>query len=524
MLIRRYHIILLLMLTIAFSFGVSWIWEHGMEESVSMFLGIEYEAEFETVEKLKFVLTSTAFSILSLIVPGTLLTVLVGRLSTAYQRLLISEAETRRISEHDPLTGLANRRLLETELEKGFNPKLQFKLLSIDLDRFKSVNDMFGHAVGDRLLIEVADRVRSVVGERSCAARLGGDELAVLVYGDLDVSIAIADAIIESIQQPFKIGRVTVMIGCSIGMCCTDDATNPGELLKQADLALYEAKRQGGGAACCYQVGMLEAQNERSQFEVDMNVALESGQFYLAYQPVLHLFDNEICGYEALIRWEHPAHGNIPPVKFIPLAEETGQIVAIGRWVLEEACREAATWTNGIRVAVNISPVEFRSPLLFTHITSALAKSGLPANRLEIELTETAMVEDGPQIARVLTSLRSLGVSIAMDDFGTGYSSLAHLRDFPLDRIKIDRSFVATAATDRHSMAVVRAVTQIGRDLGIPILAEGVETESQMQLLRDIGCECAQGYLIGKPLPLMDKDLRAGRIDAGSGSRLRATC
>ncbi|RYF44946.1 MAG: diguanylate cyclase, partial [Cytophagaceae bacterium] len=335
MLLRRHHIVLLLMLTVVFAFGVSWMWENGVEESVSKLLGVSYEVEFETQEKLKFVLTSTAFATLALIVPGSLLTVLVGRLSSAYRRLLVSEQETRRISEHDPLTGLANRRLLQIEMDKGFKPKLKFKLLAINLDRFKSINDNFGHAVGDRLLIQVAGRVRSVVGPESCTARLGGDELAVLVHGDLDLSVTIAEAIIEAIRQPFEIGHVTLTIGCSIGMCCTDDATTPEELLKQADLALYEAKRQGGGAACCYQVGMLETMNERNRLEADMNAALEGGQFHLAYQPVLDLNDDGICGYEALIRWEHPALGPVPPVQFIPLAEKTGQIVAIGRWVLE---------------------------------------------------------------------------------------------------------------------------------------------------------------------------------------------
>ena len=230
-----------------------------------------------------------------------------------------------------------------------------------------------------------------------------------------------------------------------------------------------------------------------------MRTAIERGEMHLAYQPVLALADDRIIGYEALIRWDHPQLGSISPVRFIPLAEETGQIVEIGAWVLKEACRQAAQLANDVYVAVNVSPIQFRSPMLLSHLTQALASGGLPAWRLEIELTETAIVEDGAKIAEMLGAIRRLGVSVAMDDFGTGYSSLSHLRDFPLDRIKVDRSFVATAETDRHSMAVLEGITHIARKLDIAILAEGVETQTQLALLRKIGCDAIQGYLVGRP-------------------------
>ena len=403
------------------------------------------------------------------------------------------------LAYHDPLTGLANRRSLQDRIVLGFYEQQSFTLLLLDLDRFKFVNDTFGHSVGDRLLQHVAERLRSSVGDGAFVSRLGGDELALVVSGDADLARSIANRVIAEIGRPYAFDDVTVVIGCSIGLCCTDDAADPDHLLQQADLALYEAKRNGRGRAVAYQPGMIEAVTERNRLESDLRAASSGGQFHLAYQPIQSLANDEIVGYEALIRWQHPTRGTIAPDHFIPLAEETGLIVPIGRWVLEEACRQAMLWPSHQHVAVNVSAVQFRSPSLFAHVTGALAASGLPAHRLEIELTETALVEDGQQIAHTLAALRALGIRIAMDDFGTGYSSLAHLRDLPLDRIKIDRSFVSIAIGDPHSMAVIRAITQMGRDMGIETLAEGVETADQLGLLRSLGCSAVQGYLIGRP-------------------------
>lgn len=411
------------------------------------------------------------------------------------------EAQVRiaELAFRDPLTKLANRRAFSARMEQDFHPKRRFKLLLIDLDRFKPVNDTYGHGVGDLVLVQVAERLTAIAGPEGVAARLGGDELAVLAYGDLEQATDVAERILEAISQPFQIGDINVNIGCSIGMCCTDDAQSPAELMQLSDIALYEAKRGGRGRASCYSPGMFEAVSERVQLETDMRTAIERGEMHLAYQPVLALADDRIIGYEALIRWDHPQLGSISPVRFIPLAEETGQIVEIGAWVLKEACRQAAQLANDVYVAVNVSPIQFRSPMLLSHLTQALASGGLPAWRLEIELTETAIVEDGAKIAEMLGAIRRLGVSVAMDDFGTGYSSLSHLRDFPLDRIKVDRSFVATAETDRHSMAVLEGITHIARKLDIAILAEGVETQTQLALLRKIGCDAIQGYLVGRP-------------------------
>lgn len=418
------------------------------------------------------------------------------------RKLALSERLATQISLTDFLTGLSNRLALQQRLEQEFNAKKQFELLLIDLDRFKSVNDIYGHSFGDKLLVQVAERITTIVGKSGFTARLGGDEIAVLVYDDIDAAMRIADDIIDVIAQAFSIDGVKVSIGCSIGMCFTEDAENVKELMQRADVALYESKRRGRGQSTLYEAGMVEAIAERRTLEADMQRAMDHNEFYLVYQPVLDIRDNRIVGYEALIRWSHPVRGMIPPANFIPIAEETGQIVEIGRWVLDEACREAAAWANDNHIAVNVSAVQFRSPLLLSHLTSALNRSGLPARRLEIELTETAIVEDGEQIAHTLTAIRALGVKIAMDDFGTGYSSLTHLRDLPFDRIKVDRSFVATAETDRHSFAVLSGLVHIAQKMDIALLAEGVETKGQLELLRSIGCNTIQGYLVGRPEPM----------------------
>lgn len=412
-----------------------------------------------------------------------------------------------KLAYNDPLTGLPNRRSFWRHQNKLFDLGRDFSLLLVDLDRFKAVNDTFGHSIGDALLIEVGKRIRCVIGAENFLARLGGDELAVLIAGPLDGSMTAAEEIIASISKPYVLGPVTASVGCSVGVCSAHEVANPDELMQCADVALYEAKRIGRANVVSYRPGLLEAVAQRHKLESDLRIALANDEFHLAYQPVLSLQSDEISGYEALLRWSHPERGNVSPVAFIPLAEETGLIIDIGRWVLEAACTEAASWDNNRHIAVNVSPIQFRAPDFFHVVHAALQKSGLAPQRLELELTETALVEDGERIAAVLHELREIGVKVAMDDFGTGYSSLAHLCDFPLDRIKIDRSFVAAAATDTHAHAIIKAVVALGRDIGVPTLAEGVETPEQLALLRDMGCEAVQGFLIGKPASVDEKAL-----------------
>lgn len=402
---------------------------------------------------------------------------------------------------HDPLTGLANRRALKARMDEAFAGHIWFKLLLIDLDHFKEVNDTYGHAIGDKLLVQVAAHLTRVIGPDASAYRIGGDELAVLVFKDRETALQTAGRIVSGLREPMEIDNHLIAIGCSVGLCAFENAGDGETLMQRADIALYEAKRRGRNQVFRYVPGMLEVAAERSRLEFDLKLALENGEFALAYQPIVELASRRVIGYEALIRWNHPVRGLVSPADFIPLAEETGLIVEIGRWVLAQACRQAARWPEPIHVAVNVSPVQFRSALFPAHVTQALAASGLPAQRLEVELTETAMVGDGAQLAHMLRSLRTLGVKVAMDDFGTGYSSLAHLCDLPLDRIKIDRSFVASAQSDRNSAAILRAITQLGRDMGIQTLAEGVETEDQFRILAALGCDAAQGYLLGRPGP-----------------------
>ena len=410
-----------------------------------------------------------------------------------------STEQLRRLAFQDPLTGLANRRALQSRMDEKLSGVAPFSLLLLDLDHFKTVNDIYGHAVGDRLLVQVSRRLTGLLGGEGFAARIGGDELAVLVDGDKDDGWSVAKAAVQVLSQPYLMEGLSIVVGCSVGFTAFPDTRDQEELMRQADVALYEAKRLGRSRAFLYEPGMLEAVAARIELENDLKAAIDNRQFYLAYQPLIDLSSGHQIGFEALIRWEHPTRGLVSPADFIPVAEECGCIVEIGQWVLLEACRKAVSWNPKLHVAVNVSAVQFKTNAFLCHVTQALADSGLPAHRLEVELTETAMMTNGPQVAAVLTALQMLGVKIAMDDFGTGYSSLAHLRDLPLDRIKIDRSFIASAQSDPNSMAVLQAITQLGRTMNIPTLAEGVETPEQVEMLQLLGCDAVQGFLFGHP-------------------------
>jgi diguanylate cyclase (GGDEF)-like protein len=417
-----------------------------------------------------------------------------------------SKIKIEHMAHHDALTDLANRVLLNERLEQALTRVRRDEMVAIhhlDLDQFKAVNDTLGHPGGDKLLKMVADRLRLLVRESDTVARMGGDEFAIVqIAADPTDATTLAQRIISAISEPFDIGGHHAVIGASIGIAVgPGDGLSPDELLRNADLALYRAKGDGRGTFRFFEPEMDLQMQARRIMEQDLRKALPAGEFELHYQPIINLANNEISGFEALIRWNHPTQGRIAPNAFIPLAEEIGFIVLLGEWVIREACATAARWPDDIHVAVNISAVQFRSPGLMQVILGALAASGLHPTRLEIEITESVLLQDKETTLATLHQLRTLGVRIAIDDFGTGYSSLTYLQCFPFDKIKIDRSFVKDITENAGSLNIVRAVAGLANGLGIKTTAEGVETKEQLDTISSEGCTEVQGFLFSHPLP-----------------------
>jgi diguanylate cyclase (GGDEF)-like protein len=417
------------------------------------------------------------------------------------------EARVAHLAHHDALTELLNRHGLATAIQMAvahLDRGGMFAILCLDLDHFKRVNDTHGHAVGDKLLKAMAERLRSCVRGTDLVARIGGDEFAIVQMSSNlpDGAAQLARRIIDTIGAPYLIEGHHLVIGTSIGISLApNDGRDVDTLLQHADLALYRAKTEGRGAFRMYHPDMNVAVRERRAFELDLRAALASAQFLLHYQPLVDTASRAIVGFEALLRWQHPERGLVQPSAFIPVAEEIGLMGDIGAWVLRTACTEAARWPNRLKIAVNVSPLQFREDRLRFDVVAALAASGLSPDRLELEITETVLLDHGPGTLDKLQRLRDLGVRIALDDFGTGYSSLAHLRQFPFDKVKIDRTFVQGAGNEEASMAIVRAVVGLSGNLGMAITAEGVETDAQLALLRAEGCSEAQGYIFSRPVP-----------------------
>ncbi len=417
-----------------------------------------------------------------------------------------AEAKIVHMALHDTLTGLPNRVLLNERLEQALTRVRRGEVVAIhmlDLDHFKAVNDTLGHPAGDRLLKTVTDRLRALVRETDTVARMGGDEFAVIQVAIAHPSDAttLAQRIIEVVSKPYDIEGHQVIIGTSVGIAMGPaNGMNPAELIRNADLALCRAKGDTRGHFCFFESEMDAQMQARRAMEYDMRRGLTAGEFELHYQPVLNLESNEITGFEALARWRHPKNGLLPPGTFIPLAENVGSIVALGEWVVRNACATAATWPKHLTVAVNLSPVQLRSPALGQVIIGALNASGLAPGRLELEITETVLLGDNEATLSVLSRLRDLGIRISMDDFGTGYSSLSYLQNFHVDKIKIDRSFVTGIANDTGSLNIVRAVTAMAKGLGMTTTAEGVETAEQLEIVRSEGCTEVQGFLFGQPV------------------------
>jgi diguanylate cyclase (GGDEF)-like protein/PAS domain S-box-containing protein len=429
---------------------------------------------------------------------------LIGTMIDISQRKM-AELSVEYMALHDALTGLPNRTLFRQHLDRAvrraaFAPHRD-AVLSLDLDRFKAVNDTYGHPKGDQLLCLVAERIRAAVREHDTVARLGGDEFAVIlsdIEGEAE-SGRICERIIAAVDEPILFDGAAIDIGVSVGVALmADDGATAEEIFQRADAALYEAKAAGRNTYRLSQADVHARTAARSHLALDMKEAIRRGDFCLVFQPIIDVTTGAVVSFEALMRWRHPVHGQIPPSEFIPVAEETGLIVPLGTWALKEACREALDWAQSIRVGVNVSAVQFRGGLEEA-VISALAESGLPAGRLKLEVTESLMVQNAEQAVAALHRLRGLGVRIALDDFGTGYSSLSYLRRFPFDTLKIDRTFVRDIA-DPDAAAIVRAVVDIGRRLGMGVVAEGVETAEQLERVRQEGCTEVQGYLFSQPL------------------------
>lgn len=418
-----------------------------------------------------------------------------------------AEARVVYLASHDSLTDLPNRTQFLAKLEAALSGVARGRSLavhSIDLDRFKDVNDTLGHPVGDILLQEVAKRLQTEIREGDLVARLGGDEFAIIQM-DLDrpeASSDLAQRLIQCVAVPYLIDSHHIVVGASIGVTIAPaDGLDVDQLLKNADMALYRAKSQGRGTFSFFEQEMDIRLQARRLLEKDLRGALQAGEFEVYYQPLFDILAGRISGFEALLRWHHPARGMVPPDEFIPLAEETGLIVQISDWVLRQACAEAALWPPAMKVAVNLSPVQFKSRGLLESVLGALAAGSLSPDRLELEITESVQLEVGDTTEATLHKLRSLGIRIALDDFGTGYSSLSYLRSFPFDKIKIDRSFTKNLSAGGDACAIIRTITRLAKDLGMSTTAEGVETQQDLDFLREIGCTEIQGYLISPAVP-----------------------
>jgi diguanylate cyclase (GGDEF)-like protein len=418
------------------------------------------------------------------------------------------QVQVERRVRRDELTSLPNRLAFSETLEGAFARLARlherFAVLYLDLNDFKAVNDRFGHSIGDRLLVQVSQRLKDCVRQIDLVARLSGDEFAVIVADVKDANVAtiVANRIVSSLDTAFVMDGIEVFTGACIGIAFAPaDGGSPELLLKCADQALYEAKRGYGGIIQLYDPGSKEATRQRRGLERDLRSALRGSEFFLVFQPIFALDNNRIAGCEALLRWRHPTLGVRRPAEFVHIMEETGLINEIGHWIFLDACKEAVAWPKNIRVAVNVSAKQLRQTSILSSVVKALTASALQPNRLEIEITETAVIDESEQVLSNIRSLRDLGVRIALDDFGTGYSSLTYLRRLSPDSIKIDGLFVREMATNAESASIVKSLIALSHDLGINVVAEGIETAEQLHFLRRHNCEEGQGYFLSRPKP-----------------------
>jgi diguanylate cyclase (GGDEF)-like protein len=449
------------------------------------------------------------------------------------EELARRDAELAFLATHDPLTGLPNRTLIldrtEQTLARARRNGKPAAALFIDLDNFKDINDTLGHSAGDELLQAVAARLRGVTRDSDALGRLGGDEFVVVSeVEDLEVwPEVLAERLLEALKPPFRLGaekRNEVSMRASIGIAIGDDLAAE-ELLRNADIAMYEAKWEGKNRIALFEANMQETMQTRVELEMDLREALQREEFFLVYQPAIELGELRPTRLEALIRWRHPERGIVQPLSFIPLLEETGQIAEVGRWVLEQACRQGAAWWGAgfqVTIAVNVSARQLENDRIMADIEAALAASGLPPSALMLEVTETVLMRNPDETGRRLTAVKELGVQIAIDDFGTGYSSLAHLQKLPVDVLKIDRSFVSGLHDNPEGETLVQTLVQLGKALSIETCAEGIERESELELLRSTDCDSAQGFLFATPLEVSDVEAYLGSFASNDGRREQA--
>jgi diguanylate cyclase (GGDEF)-like protein len=418
-----------------------------------------------------------------------------------------TEQEISRLARFDSLTGLPNRAMMRQTLDEALRNAARRQkgcaLFLIDLDRFKNVNDTLGHPIGDALLRQVADRLKSVMGNHGQVGRLGGDEFKAVLPGIVETGLleSLARTLIEQVSRPYTIEGHKVSIGASVGIAIGDPGRACADaMIRNADLALYAAKAAGRGKHCFYEQSMHSEASDRQVLENDLRQALDRGELWVAYQPIVRTTGEDICGFEALVRWNHPARGPIGPDKFIPLAEECGMIDKIGTFVLRTAIKDATGWPDSVRVAVNLSPIQFNNPTIVETVSAALGEHKFRAERLELEITEGVFLADSNATDETFSNLKALGVRLALDDFGTGYSSLGYLKKAPFDKIKIDQSFVRGAASKgSRNSAIIRAIVSLAESLGMDTVAEGVETHDDLQLIRELGVSQVQGYIFGRP-------------------------
>ncbi|MEP8940028.1 bifunctional diguanylate cyclase/phosphodiesterase [Enterobacter mori] len=438
---------------------------------------------------------------------------LADELQISKEKLQIQNAKLEYDVYHDSLTGMKNRLFFWDDLSKinlqADKNHIPVTVMLFDLDRFKEVNDTYGHDAGDLLLNQVSRRLTSMSSATDTFYRLGGDEFALLSSGLTETAaVSRAKEISNHISQPYTINNQLIKIATCVGIVLSDNERRSDYLYKFADLALYEAKKEGSQQIKVFRQWMLQKLQESRTLEHDMALALDNNEFVVYYQPIVDSFSNEIYGYEALIRWKHPVRGILSPDSFISVAEKTGKINEIGKIVLEIACHEAVSWAVPARISVNVSPIQLGSKSFTTMVQSILKETGLPANRLELEVTESSLFSDSNMPISILKKLRSLGVKISIDDFGTGYSSLSRLSELNFDKIKIDKSFVNSISTQNEALNIVKLITGMAKSLNMRVIAEGVETEEQLERLQVLGCDLVQGYLFGKPQPEVNEVIR----------------